>query len=70
VIWALKQLLRNFPEDQVTSIGLKFGIGSKRCPKPVAFSIRASCRDAQMRNHFDFAVAAANLQTVWNQRSY
>ena len=73
VIWArlkfedmfsnqIKQLQHNFPEDQVTSNGQKFCSGSKRCPKPIAFNIQAACGDAQMRNHFDFVVAAANLQ--------
>jgi ubiquitin-activating enzyme E1 len=58
----IKQLLYNFPEDQVTSTGQKFWSGSKRCPKPVVFNLNAACSDAGMRNHFDFVVAAANLR--------
>mmetsp|Transcript_26964 Transcript_26964/g.56933 ORF Transcript_26964/g.56933 Transcript_26964/m.56933 type:complete len:1065 (+) Transcript_26964:440-3634(+) len=58
----IRQLLHNFPEDQVTSSGTKFWSGSKRCPKPLVFDINNKCEDAQMRNHFDFIVAAANLR--------
>jgi len=58
----IRQLLHNFPEDQVTSSGTKFWSGSKRCPKPVVFDLKDKCEDAQMRNHFDFIVAAANLR--------
>merc|ERR1719491_2108883 len=56
------QLLHNFPEDQVTSSGTKFWSGSKRCPKALCFDIGSKCEDAEMRNHFDFIVAAANLR--------
>lgn len=56
------QLLHNFPEDQVTSSGTKFWSGSKRCPKALNFDIGSKCEDAEMRNHFDFIVAAANLR--------
>jgi ubiquitin-activating enzyme E1 len=58
----IRQLLYNFPEDQVTSSGVKFWSGSKRCPKPLLFDLNDKCEDAQMRNHFDFIVAAANLR--------
>jgi len=58
----IKQLLHNFPEDQVTSSGTKFWSGSKRCPKPLVFDLDAKCEDAEMRNCFDFIVAAANLR--------
>ncbi|KAL3757977.1 hypothetical protein ACHAWU_006035 [Discostella pseudostelligera] len=58
----IRQLLYNFPEDQVTASGTKFWSGSKRCPKPLTFDLNAKCEDAQMRNHFDFIVAAANLR--------
>jgi len=58
----IQQLLHNFPEDQVTSSGAKFWSGSKRCPKPLNFDFTAKCEDAEMRNHFDFIVAAANLR--------
>jgi ubiquitin-activating enzyme E1 len=58
----IRQLLYNFPEDQVTSTGTKFWSGSKRCPKALQFDINAIDDDAGMRNHFDFIVAAANLR--------
>jgi ubiquitin-activating enzyme E1 len=58
----IRQLLYNFPPDQVTSSGTKFWSGSKRCPKPLTFDLDAICEDAEMRNHLDFVVAAANLR--------
>ena len=58
----IRQLLYNFPEDQVTSTGAKFWSGSKRCPIALQFDIDAIDDDAKMRNHFDFIVAAANLR--------
>lgn len=58
----IRQLLHNFPEDQVTSSGTKFWSGSKRCPRPLSFDLDDRCEDAGMRNHFDFIVAAANLR--------
>ena len=75
VIWArlkfedvfsnqIQQLLHNFPEDQVTSSGTKFWSGSKRCPKALSFDINDKCEDAEMRNHFDFIVAVANLRAT------
>ena len=58
----IRQLLHNFPPDQVTSSGQPFWSGSKRCPKPLTFDLEDTCEDAGMRNHFDFVVAAANLR--------
>ncbi len=58
----IRQLLHNFPPDQVTSSGTKFWSGSKRCPKALTFSLDAKCEDAEMFNHLDFVVAAANLR--------
>eukprot|EP00533_Pseudo-nitzschia_delicatissima_P000361 CAMPEP_0116082952 /NCGR_PEP_ID=MMETSP0327-20121206/3005_1 /TAXON_ID=44447 /ORGANISM="Pseudo-nitzschia delicatissima, Strain B596" /LENGTH=1052 /DNA_ID=CAMNT_0003573789 /DNA_START=54 /DNA_END=3212 /DNA_ORIENTATION=- len=58
----IRQLLHNFPEDQVTSTGTKFWSGSKRCPIPVNFDLDSKCEDAEMLNHLDFIVAAANLR--------
>lgn len=58
----IRQLLHNFPENQVTSSGAKFWSGSKRCPKPLIFDLNDKCDDAKMRNHFDFIVAASNLR--------
>lgn len=58
----IRQLLFNFPPDQVTSSGTKFWSGSKRCPKPLNFDLEDKCEDAEMFNHLDFVVAAANLR--------
>ena len=58
----IRQLLHNFPEDQVTSTGTLFWSGSKRCPKPLSFDLDNVDEDAQMRNHLDFVVAASNLR--------
>jgi len=58
----IKQLLHNFPEDQVTTSGTKFWSGSKRCPKPLSFEMEHICEDAEMKNHYDFIIAAANLR--------
>eukprot|EP00980_Cylindrotheca_fusiformis_P002385 scaffold558_cov111-Cylindrotheca_fusiformis.AAC.3 len=60
----IRQLLHNFPPDQVTSSGTKFWSGSKRCPKPLTFDINNKCEDAEMFNHLDFLVAAANLRAT------
>jgi ubiquitin-activating enzyme E1 len=58
----IRQLLHNFPPDQVTSSGTKFWSGSKRCPKPLVFDLDDVCADAKMKNHLDFIMAAANLR--------
>jgi ubiquitin-activating enzyme E1 len=58
----IRQLLHNFPADQVTSSGTKFWSGSKRCPVALTFDLDQVCEDAQMRNDFDFVVAASNLR--------
>jgi len=58
----IRQLLFNFPEDQVTSTGSQFWSGSKRCPKAITFDPDVLCAEAQMRNHFDFVIAASNLR--------
>ncbi|XP_052414184.1 ubiquitin-like modifier-activating enzyme 1 [Carassius gibelio] len=50
----IKQLLHCFPRDQVTSSGLPFWMGAKRCPHPLTF-------DTNNTTHMDFIVAAANL---------
>jgi ubiquitin-activating enzyme E1 len=60
----IRQLLHNFPPDQVTSSGTKFWSGSKRCPKPLSFDLNSKCEDAEMFNHLDFVVAAANLRAT------
>jgi ubiquitin-activating enzyme E1 len=53
----IRQLLHNFPEDQVTSSGAKFWSGSKRCPKPLQFDADEVDADTGMRIHLDFVVA-------------
>ncbi|KAL3941543.1 MAG: hypothetical protein SGBAC_004127 [Bacillariaceae sp.] len=60
----IRQLLHNFPPDQVTSSGTKFWSGSKRCPKALTFELENKCEDAEMYNHLDFVVAAANLRAT------
>ncbi|XP_016367703.1 ubiquitin-like modifier-activating enzyme 1 [Sinocyclocheilus rhinocerous] len=50
----IRQLLHCFPPDQVTSSGLPFWMGAKRCPHPLTF-------DSNNTTHMDFIVAAANL---------
>lgn len=51
----IRQLLFNFPADQVTSSGAPFWSGPKRCPHHLEF-------DAENSTHLDFVVAAANLK--------
>ena len=58
----IRQLLHNFPKDQKTQSGSLFWSGTKRCPEPIVFDVDAICEDAEMRNHFDFIVATANLR--------
>jgi len=59
----IRQLLHNFPEDQVTSTGAKFWSGSKRCPKPLQFNTEEQDVDAgDMFTHLDFIITAANLR--------
>mmetsp|Transcript_15632 Transcript_15632/g.38520 ORF Transcript_15632/g.38520 Transcript_15632/m.38520 type:complete len:1034 (+) Transcript_15632:146-3247(+) len=60
----IRQLLHNFPHDQVTSSGTKFWSGSKRCPKALTFDLENKCEDAEMYNHLDFVIAAANLRAT------
>lgn len=51
----IRQLLFNFPPDQITSSGQPFWSGPKRCPEPLLF-------DASDPLHLDYIVAAANLK--------
>ncbi|KAK7794144.1 hypothetical protein R5R35_012527 [Gryllus longicercus] len=51
----IRQLLFNFPPDQVTSSGQPFWSGPKRCPQALEF-------DANNSLHLDFIIAAANLK--------
>uniref|UniRef100_A0AAR2ISJ7 E1 ubiquitin-activating enzyme n=1 Tax=Pygocentrus nattereri TaxID=42514 RepID=A0AAR2ISJ7_PYGNA len=50
----IAQLLHCFPPNHVTSSGLPFWMGAKRCPHPLTF-------DPANTTHMDFVVAAANL---------
>jgi len=58
----IRQMLYNFPSDQITSSGAPFWSGSKRCPIPLNFNLDDRCADAEMLNHLDFVIAAANLR--------
>ncbi|XP_032746418.1 ubiquitin-like modifier-activating enzyme 1 Y [Rattus rattus] len=50
----IQQLLHNFPPDQLTSSGVLFWSGPKRCPHPLTF-------DTNNPLHLDYVMAAANL---------
>ncbi|KAJ0068755.1 hypothetical protein NL108_010829, partial [Boleophthalmus pectinirostris] len=50
----IRQLLHCFPPDELTTHGLPFWSGTKRCPHPLTF-------DPSNVTHMDFIVAAANL---------
>ncbi|XP_022919652.2 ubiquitin-like modifier-activating enzyme 1 isoform X1 [Onthophagus taurus] len=51
----IKQLLFNFPPDQLTSTGQLFWSGPKRCPEALTFDIDNSL-------HMDYIYTAANLK--------
>ncbi|KAM8711079.1 hypothetical protein ACLKA7_000242 [Drosophila subpalustris] len=53
----IKQLLYNFPPNQVTSSGAPFWSGPKRCPEPLVFDVEDSM-------HLDYIYAAANLRAA------
>ncbi|XP_067302477.1 ubiquitin-like modifier-activating enzyme 1 isoform X1 [Pseudorasbora parva] len=50
----IRQLLHNFPPEQLTSSGAPFWSGPKRCPHPLEFSTNNDL-------HMDYIMAAANL---------
>ncbi|KAJ8259981.1 hypothetical protein GJAV_G00175680 [Gymnothorax javanicus] len=50
----IRQLLHNFPPDQLTSSGAPFWSGPKRCPHPLEFSTSNDL-------HVDYIMATANL---------
>ncbi|XP_072308563.1 ubiquitin-like modifier-activating enzyme 1 isoform X2 [Eucyclogobius newberryi] len=50
----IQQLLHCFPHDELTSHGLPFWSGTKRCPHPLTF-------DPNNVTHMDYIVTAANL---------
>nr|BAN21049.1 ubiquitin-activating enzyme E1 [Riptortus pedestris] len=51
----IRQLLFNFPPDQMTSNGQPFWSGPKRCPTPLEFDVNNPL-------HLDYIYAAANLK--------
>ncbi|XP_017780893.1 PREDICTED: ubiquitin-like modifier-activating enzyme 1 isoform X2 [Nicrophorus vespilloides] len=51
----IKQLLFNFPPDQLTSTGQLFWSGPKRCPEPLTF-------DVENPLHLDYVFTGANLK--------
>ena len=51
----IRQLLYNFPADQVTSSGAAFWTGPKRAPVPLDFDLNDPV-------HLDFVIAAANMR--------
>lgn len=53
----IRQLLHNFPPDQLTSSGAPFWSGPKRCPHPLEFSTNNDL-------HMDYILAAANLYAL------
>ncbi|XP_067095824.1 ubiquitin-like modifier-activating enzyme 1 isoform X1 [Osmerus mordax] len=50
----IRQLLHNFPPEQLTSSGAPFWSGPKRCPHPLEFSTSNDL-------HMDYVLAGANL---------
>ncbi|XP_075691127.1 ubiquitin-like modifier-activating enzyme 1 isoform X1 [Rhinoderma darwinii] len=50
----IRQLLHNFPPDQLTSSGAPFWSGPKRCPHALSF-------DGDTALHLDYIIAGANL---------
>ncbi|XP_062040592.1 ubiquitin-like modifier-activating enzyme 1 [Lepus europaeus] len=50
----IRQLLHNFPPNQLTSSGAPFWSGPKRCPHPLIFDVNNTL-------HLDYVMAAANL---------
>jgi ubiquitin-activating enzyme E1 len=53
----IKQLLFNFPPEQLTSSGAPFWSGPKRCPHAIPFS-------SEITLHLDYVYAAANLRAT------
>lgn len=53
----IEQLLYNFPKDQLTSSGVPFWSGPKRCPHSLKFSVDNA-------THVDYVFAAANLKAA------
>ncbi|XP_013787170.1 ubiquitin-like modifier-activating enzyme 1 [Limulus polyphemus] len=51
----IRQLLFNFPPDQVTTSGAPFWSGPKRCPHPLTFSVKTDL-------HVDYVLASSNIR--------
>lgn len=50
----IKQLLYNFPPDQMNSHGAKFWSGPKRCPHPLQFDSNNVRKLKNIDIHFEF----------------
>ncbi len=59
----IKQILFNFPPDLMTSSGVPFWSGPKRCPHVLDF-------DSSNQLHFDFVYSAANLKASMHGVEY
>ncbi|KAH8025949.1 hypothetical protein HPB51_014282 [Rhipicephalus microplus] len=53
----IRQMLRHYPEEQLTSKGTPFWSAGRRCPHPIEF-------DPSNTLHVDYIVAAANLRAA------
>ncbi|XP_076333609.1 ubiquitin-like activating enzyme 1 isoform X3 [Tachypleus tridentatus] len=51
----IRQLLFNFPPDQVTTSGAPFWSGPKRCPHPLTFSVKNDL-------HVDYILSSSNIR--------
>lgn len=54
---SIEQLLYNFPRDQLTSSGVPFWSGPKRCPHALQFTVENS-------TYFEYVFTAANLKAA------
>lgn len=50
----IMQMVSKFPKDCLTSSGVPFWSGGKRCPHPIIF-------DSENKHHMNYLIAAANL---------
>jgi ubiquitin-activating enzyme E1 len=53
--WEIRQLLHNFPPDQLTNHGVRFWSGAKRCPHPLTF-------DENNAEHVEYVLSASVLR--------
>lgn len=66
----IRQLLHNFPPNQITSQGVKFWSGTKRCPKSLDYQ-------PNLEMHYDFVYSASilraqkyNLEPIVDKRRF